>query len=152
MDQGRSGVGSTLNLQNNLISPSYCYSSIFFCYFTMQRFVEISGFIGKILLEVFRQTYLTHCQLRPRQDNSLLRDKQHQLFQLEKFKQQVTKMNSNRGIIQRVKMYEASIKRIKITNNFGQGLSLKIGKKCGQKSLFLPRSERCLKNICLENR
>ncbi|GFV17127.1 hypothetical protein TNCV_3632901 [Trichonephila clavipes] len=59
---------------------------------------------------------------------------------------------SNREISRRLKVSEASVRRIKKKIESGEELSLKRKKKCGRKSIFTPRSERSLKKICFENR
>lgn len=59
---------------------------------------------------------------------------------------------SNREIARRLKVSEASVRRIKKKIESGDELSPKRRKKCGRKPIFTPRSERSLKKICLENR
>lgn len=59
---------------------------------------------------------------------------------------------SNREISRRLEVSEASVRRIKKKIELGEVLSPKRKKRCGRKPIFTPRSERCLKNICLENR
>lgn len=61
-------------------------------------------------------------------------------------------MFSNREISRRLNVSEASVRRIKKAVESGQELTPKRKKKCGRKPIFTPRSERCLKKICLENR
>ncbi|XP_067144855.1 uncharacterized protein [Centruroides vittatus] len=63
-----------------------------------------------------------------------------------------TKMYSNREISRRLNVSEASVRRIKKKVESDQDLSSKRKNKCGRKPIFNPRSERCLKKICLENR
>ncbi|XP_072375918.1 uncharacterized protein [Diabrotica undecimpunctata] len=63
-----------------------------------------------------------------------------------------TKIFSNREISRRLKVSEASVRRIKKKIELGKALSPKRKKKCGRKPIFTPRSERSLKKICLENR
>ncbi|CAK1599423.1 unnamed protein product [Parnassius mnemosyne] len=62
------------------------------------------------------------------------------------------KLFSNREISRRLKISEASIRRIKKKIESGDKLSPKRKKRCGRKPIFTPRTERCLKKICLENR
>lgn len=59
---------------------------------------------------------------------------------------------TNREISRRLKVSEASVRRIKKKIESGEELSPKRKKRCGRKPIFTPRSERCLKKICLENR
>ncbi|XP_044763634.1 uncharacterized protein LOC123320386 [Coccinella septempunctata] len=61
-------------------------------------------------------------------------------------------MFSNREISTRLNVSEASVRRIKKAVESGKGLAPKRKKKCGRKPIFTPRSERCLKKICLQNR
>ncbi|GFY28369.1 uncharacterized protein TNCV_4397011 [Trichonephila clavipes] len=62
------------------------------------------------------------------------------------------KLFSNREISRRLKVSEASVRRIKKKIESGEEFSPKRKKKCGRKPIFTPRSERSLKKICLENR
>ncbi|GFW17813.1 hypothetical protein TNCV_1134131 [Trichonephila clavipes] len=62
------------------------------------------------------------------------------------------KLFTNREISRRLKVSEASVRRIKKKIKSGEELSPKRKKKCGRKPIFTPRSERSLKKICLENR
>ncbi|GFW67727.1 hypothetical protein TNCV_3445991 [Trichonephila clavipes] len=62
------------------------------------------------------------------------------------------KLFSNREISRRLKVSEASVRRVKKKIESGEELSPKERKKCGRKPIFTPRSERSLKKICLENR
>ncbi|GFW70401.1 hypothetical protein TNCV_4915211 [Trichonephila clavipes] len=62
------------------------------------------------------------------------------------------KLFSNHEISRRLKVSEASVRRIKKKIESGEELSPKRKKKCGRKPVFTPRSERSLKKICLENR
>lgn len=59
---------------------------------------------------------------------------------------------SNREISRRLKVSEASVRRIKKKIEAGDDLSPKRKQRCGRKPIFTPRSERCLKKICVENR
>lgn len=59
---------------------------------------------------------------------------------------------TNREISRRLKVSEASVRRIKKKIESGEDLSPKRARRCGRKPIFTPRSERCLKKICLENR
>ncbi|CAG9564884.1 unnamed protein product [Danaus chrysippus] len=59
---------------------------------------------------------------------------------------------SNREISRRLKVSEASVRRIKKVIESGEELSPKRKKRCGRKPIFTPWSERCLKKIFLENR
>lgn len=63
-----------------------------------------------------------------------------------------TKIFSNREISRRLKVSEASVRRIKKKIESGDELSPKRKKRCGRKPIFTSRSERCLKKLCLENR
>ncbi|GFV94913.1 transposable element Tcb2 transposase [Trichonephila clavipes] len=60
------------------------------------------------------------------------------------------KLFSNREISRKLKVSEASVRRIK--KKSGEELSLKRKKKCGREPIFPPRSERSFKKIFLENR
>ncbi|GFV03313.1 uncharacterized protein TNCV_4019101 [Trichonephila clavipes] len=62
------------------------------------------------------------------------------------------KLFSTREISRRLKVSEASVRRIKKKIEPGEELSPKRKQKCGRKPIFTPRSERYLKKICLENR
>ncbi|GFT60253.1 uncharacterized protein TNCV_4970761 [Trichonephila clavipes] len=62
------------------------------------------------------------------------------------------KLFSNREISPRLKVSEASVRRIKKKIESGEELIPKRKKKCCRKPIFNPRSERSLKKICLENR
>lgn len=62
------------------------------------------------------------------------------------------KMFSNREISRRLKVSEASVRRIKKNIETGHELSPKRNKRCGRKPIFTPRAERCLTKICLEDR
>ncbi|GFW55152.1 transposable element Tcb2 transposase [Trichonephila clavipes] len=62
------------------------------------------------------------------------------------------KLFSNREISRRLKVSEASVRRIKKKNESGEELRPKRKKKCDRKPILTPRSERSLKKICLENR
>ncbi|GFT44503.1 uncharacterized protein TNCV_3250931 [Trichonephila clavipes] len=62
------------------------------------------------------------------------------------------KLFPNREISRKLKVSEASVRRIKKKIESGEELSPKRKKKCGRKPIFPPRSERPLKKICLENR
>ncbi|GFU50946.1 uncharacterized protein TNCV_4461421 [Trichonephila clavipes] len=61
------------------------------------------------------------------------------------------KFFSNREISRKLKVSEASVRRIKKKIESGEELSPQRMKKCGRKPIFNPRSERSLKKICLEN-
>ncbi|GFT41189.1 hypothetical protein TNCV_3403491 [Trichonephila clavipes] len=63
-----------------------------------------------------------------------------------------TKLFSNREISRRLKVFEASVRRIKKKIESGEELSPKSKKNCDKKPIYPPRSERSLKKICLENR
>ncbi|GFX88761.1 uncharacterized protein TNCV_1558061 [Trichonephila clavipes] len=62
------------------------------------------------------------------------------------------KLFSNREISRKLKVSEASVRRIKKKIESGEELSQKRKKKCGRKPIFPPSSERYFKKICLENR
>ena len=62
-----------------------------------------------------------------------------------------TKTYSNREVSRRLFVSESSVRRIKKKIELGQELILQRKKKFGQKIIFPPRSERCLKKICLED-
>ncbi|GFX32239.1 hypothetical protein TNCV_2659151 [Trichonephila clavipes] len=62
------------------------------------------------------------------------------------------KLFSNREISRRLKVSEASVRRIKKKIESAGELSPKRKKKCGRKPIFIPWSERSLNKICLENR
>ncbi|GFX09940.1 uncharacterized protein TNCV_4100811 [Trichonephila clavipes] len=62
------------------------------------------------------------------------------------------KLFSNRKVSRRLKVSEASVRRIKKKIESGEELSPKRKKKCGRKPIFISRSERSLKKTCLENR
>ncbi|GFW48632.1 hypothetical protein TNCV_4242131 [Trichonephila clavipes] len=62
------------------------------------------------------------------------------------------KLFSNRVVSRRLKVSEASVRRIKEKIESGEELSAKRKKKCSRKPIFTPRSQRSLKKICLENR
>lgn len=63
-----------------------------------------------------------------------------------------TRDYSNRNISRRLKISEASVRRIKAKLDSGQDITPKRKRKCGRKPIFTPRAERCLTKICLENR
>lgn len=63
-----------------------------------------------------------------------------------------TKNFSNREISRKVCVSEASVRRIKKKIECGEELSPKRKSRCGRKPIFTPRSERCVKKICVENR
>ena len=63
-----------------------------------------------------------------------------------------TKSYSNREVSQRLFVSESSVRRIKEKIELGQELISQRKKKCGRKMIFTPRSKRCLKKICLEDR
>ncbi|GFU13434.1 uncharacterized protein TNCV_937461 [Trichonephila clavipes] len=62
------------------------------------------------------------------------------------------KLFSNHEISRKLKVSEASVRRIKKKIESGEELSPKRKKKCGRKPIFPPRSERSFKKIFLENR
>ncbi|GFT95496.1 transposable element Tcb2 transposase [Trichonephila clavipes] len=62
------------------------------------------------------------------------------------------KLFSNREISRKLKVSEASVRRIKKKIESGEELSPKRKNKCGRKPILPPRSERSFKKICLENR
>ncbi|GFU34948.1 hypothetical protein TNCV_2992381 [Trichonephila clavipes] len=62
------------------------------------------------------------------------------------------KLFSNHEISRRLKVSEASVRRIKKKIESGEELSPKRKKKCGRKPIFTSRSEKSLKKTCLENR
>ena len=62
-----------------------------------------------------------------------------------------TKSYSNREVSRRLFVSESSVRRIKKKIELGQKLILQRKKKCGRKMIFTPRSECCLKNICLKD-
>lgn len=55
-------------------------------------------------------------------------------------------------ISRRLKVSEASVRRIKKKIESKEELNPKRKRKCDIKPIFTPRSERCLVKICLENR
>ncbi|GFV79772.1 hypothetical protein TNCV_1725971 [Trichonephila clavipes] len=57
----------------------------------------------------------------------------------------------NREISRRLKVFEASVRRIKKKIESREELSPKRKKKCDRNPIFTSRSERSLKKICLEN-
>lgn len=59
---------------------------------------------------------------------------------------------SNREVSRRLFVSESSVRRIKKKIELGQELIPQRKKNCGRKQIFTPRSERCLKKICLEDR
>lgn len=61
------------------------------------------------------------------------------------------KMFPNREISRRLKVSEATVRRIKTKVESGHELSPKRRKRCGRKPIFTPRSERCLKKICIKS-
>ncbi|GFU45043.1 hypothetical protein TNCV_4235371 [Trichonephila clavipes] len=61
------------------------------------------------------------------------------------------KLFSNHEISLRLKVSEASARRIKKKIESGEELSPKRKKKCGRKPILTSRSERSLKKTCLEN-
>ena len=63
-----------------------------------------------------------------------------------------TKSYSNREISRRLAVSESSVRRIKRKLDLGQELGPQRKERCGRKKIFTPRSECCLKKICLENR
>ncbi|GFT90350.1 hypothetical protein TNCV_193431 [Trichonephila clavipes] len=60
------------------------------------------------------------------------------------------KLFSNREISRRLKVSEASVRRIKKKIESGEELSPKRKKNCGRKSIFTPRSQRSLKKFALK--
>ncbi|GFU68748.1 hypothetical protein TNCV_4400261 [Trichonephila clavipes] len=62
------------------------------------------------------------------------------------------KLFSNRKVSRRLKVSEASVRRIKKKIESGEELSPKRKKKCGRKPIFTSKSERSLQKACLENR
>ena len=63
-----------------------------------------------------------------------------------------TKSYLNREVSRRSFVSESSVRRIKEKIELGQELIPQRKKNCGRKMIFTPRSECCLKNICLEDR
>nr|CAH7750864.1 unnamed protein product [Callosobruchus chinensis] len=64
----------------------------------------------------------------------------------------IAKTFTNREISRRLKVSEASVRRIKKKIESREELSPKRKNRCGRKPIFTPRSERCLKKIYIENR
>ncbi|CAG4932009.1 unnamed protein product [Parnassius apollo] len=62
------------------------------------------------------------------------------------------KIFSNREISRILKVSEARVRRINNKIESGEEMSPKRKNICGRKPIFTPRTERCLKKICLENR
>ncbi|GFV82784.1 uncharacterized protein TNCV_4147521 [Trichonephila clavipes] len=62
------------------------------------------------------------------------------------------KLFTNREISRRLKVSEASVRRIKKKIESGEEFSQKRKKDCGRKPFYTPRSERYLKKMCFENR
>ncbi|GFS85996.1 hypothetical protein TNCV_1219881 [Trichonephila clavipes] len=62
------------------------------------------------------------------------------------------KLFSNHKISRRLKVSEASVRRIKKKIESGEELSRKRKKKCGRKPIFPSRSERSSKKTCLKSR
>ena len=63
-----------------------------------------------------------------------------------------SKIYSNLEVSRRLFVSEASVRRIKKKIELGQELIPQRKRNCGRKPIFTPRSERCLKKICLEDR
>ena len=63
-----------------------------------------------------------------------------------------TESYSNREVSRRLLVSESSVRRIKKKIELGQELISQRKSKCGRKPIFTPRTERCLKKICLEDR
>ena len=62
-----------------------------------------------------------------------------------------TKSYSNREVSRRFFVSESSVRWIKKKIELGQELIPQRKKKCGRKMIFTPRSEHCLKKICLKD-
>lgn len=63
-----------------------------------------------------------------------------------------TKMLSNREISRQLNVSESSVRRTKKKIDLSEPLISNRKGKCGRPGVFTPRSERCLKKICIEDR
>ena len=63
-----------------------------------------------------------------------------------------TEKLSNREVSRQLNVSESSVRRIKKKITFNEPLTSKRIGKCGRPRVFTPRSERCLKYICIEDR